>query len=88
MTRKLVIEITDDEGRVNVFKRRDGVAKLLDNIDTIFKRGTAGRAIKGVKMFFTEEAGAAVTVAGGHILTENELAAEAGADTQETTHSG
>lgn len=64
MTRKLVIEITEDEGRTSLLKRRDGILKFLDNIDTMFKSKRIVRAVKGVKMFFVDEEGAGATVGG------------------------
>lgn len=69
MTKKLVIEISDDEGRTQLLKRRNGVVKFLDNIDSMFKRGSIVRAIDGVKMFFTSEEGGTVPFTGD--LTES-----------------
>lgn len=57
MTKKLVIEISDTDGRTQLLKRRNGVVKFLDNIDSMFKRGSIVRAIDGVKMFFISEEG-------------------------------
>lgn len=54
---KLVIEITEEDGRTNLLKRRDGVGKFLDNIDSMFKRGSFVRAMNGIKMFFVSEEG-------------------------------
>jgi hypothetical protein len=64
VTRKLVIEITDGEGRTALLKRRDGVVKFLDNIDTMFKRDRIVSAVKGIKMFFVSEEGGGATVGG------------------------
>lgn len=97
MTRKLVIEISDDEGKTALLKRRNGLSNFIDNIDSFFKNGGKGRrAIKGVKMFFVDETAAALVlpgagpvipavIAGGTLMTEDELRdiAEAGAAADE-----
>lgn len=93
--KKLVIEITD-EGRKQIFERKDGTMKLLYNIDSYLKSGGKGRRIiKGVAMFFVEETAAAVPIPGAGAIPAiaegpdlSDVSPLEVTDTQEVTHSG
>lgn len=93
MTRKLVIEISEGEGKTHLLKRRDGIDKLLANIDMMFKRDRIVRAVKGVKVFFMDDGETApvpapVKTEDAVFLTEEELREVAGVGVEDEEEDG